>query len=242
MAPPVTRSPAAVDGRSIIRGLVVSGGSDIAIVLDRLPADQMLEHDALRARDIDARVPGVFGIDHDHRAMPALIHATGVIHTHETLQPGGTDAFLERLVNVLGTLRRTLLPRRADEHMVFVLAHAVCLFDQERGRRSEEFNVVYRPRPATGRRRPPHSSLLRCRRSFFPPMSCESCSSKMTTGRSTVRSTPHDGRASERRALSSRRSLTTSIWWSAARTTVACCGLRSFSRASWSWWKDRNEE
>src|SRR5687767_1274266 len=133
MAPPVTRRPAAVDARSVIRELVVSRGSDITIVLDRRSTTEMLAHDAGCAFDVDARIPGILGIDDDHGAVPALVHASRVVHAHEPLEPGRTDAFLERLVHILGALLRALLPRRAYEHVVPVLAH-----ERERGIRNEE--------------------------------------------------------------------------------------------------------
>ena len=53
---------------------------------DRTPTKDVLLEDALRAFEIDARIPDVFRVDDDHGAMPALVHAPCVIDADDSFQ------------------------------------------------------------------------------------------------------------------------------------------------------------
>jgi tRNA-binding protein len=57
--------------------------------------------------------------------VTALVHAAGVIDADDSLEARFLDTVLERRVHSLGALRRANGARRADEHMVAILAHVV---------------------------------------------------------------------------------------------------------------------
>lgn len=90
---------------------------------NRSSADDVLLEDSQRTRLVDTGIPDILGVDDDHRAMPALVHATRMIDPHDTLQSVFGGALLQRLVHLLRSLRRARLSRRADEDVVAILAH-----------------------------------------------------------------------------------------------------------------------
>lgn len=83
----------------------------------------MLLGDPPRTLDRDARIPHILGIDDDHRPVPTLVHATGVVDADSLLQPGLLHAMLELSVDCLGALPWAGLPVGAHEHMTLILPH-----------------------------------------------------------------------------------------------------------------------
>ena len=124
--PPCTVRREAGDSRRGISvdELVVSGRSDVAILLDDLSPDEMLLDNAARARVIDVRIPYVFRVNHDHRAVPALIHAAGMIDPHVSGETLGGCGFLEDCVDADRAVERARFAARADEDVILVLSHA----------------------------------------------------------------------------------------------------------------------
>jgi len=59
----------------------------------------MLRNNSLGADQIDRCVPDVIGIDDNHRAVSALIHATCVIHSDDVTNARFGYEFLQRSVD-----------------------------------------------------------------------------------------------------------------------------------------------
>jgi hypothetical protein len=57
--------------------------------------------------------------------VPALIHATSLIHTHSRLEASVGDSFLEGRVNLHGAGTRTGFPGRTHEDMMTILAQSM---------------------------------------------------------------------------------------------------------------------
>jgi len=55
--------------------------------------------------------------------VPALVHASGVIHSHDVAKSGGGDSSLENGVNFRRSREGTGLAASADEDVMTVLAH-----------------------------------------------------------------------------------------------------------------------
>jgi tRNA-binding protein len=103
--------------------LVVPRRSDVAELLDHSTLTEMRFGNALRTLHRDARIPHILGIDDNHRPVPALVHAAGVVDADSLLQPGLLHATLELSVDCLGALTWAGLPVSAHEHMTLILPH-----------------------------------------------------------------------------------------------------------------------
>ena len=58
--------------------------------------DEVLPNDLLNVAGVNVAVPDGFGIDNDHRAMLALVQATGLIGADPVLESGLFYGVLER--------------------------------------------------------------------------------------------------------------------------------------------------
>jgi hypothetical protein len=103
--------------------LVVTRQSDVAILFHHLSAIDVLLDNAARAGVVYVSVPHVFGIHDDHRAMTALVHASGVINAHFATQARHGNGFLQNRMNLKRSVERTRLAARADEYVTPVLSH-----------------------------------------------------------------------------------------------------------------------
>jgi tRNA-binding protein len=79
--------------------------------------------DAARTIAVDARIPNVLRVNHDHRPVTTLVHAAGMIHPDPLLQTSLFHATLELRMDCLGALSRTGLPMGTHEHMTLILSH-----------------------------------------------------------------------------------------------------------------------
>src|SRR2546426_9454567 len=105
----------------------------IAQPLDRPAADDVRRHDLLEIRLLHAGVPDVFGIDHDHRAVSALVEAAGLVDPHVGLlarRPRAVPKHLHVPLHV--GLRRAGIPAGTHEHVTIVLAHLTPLMGAPR--------------------------------------------------------------------------------------------------------------
>src|SRR5712691_5080098 len=92
--------------------------------LDGLAAEDVGLEDLLEVLLLDARVPHVVGIDHDHRTVAALREAAGLVDPHVGLEPGAQGFGPQELdVRFDVAPRRTILTARAHEDVAVVLAH-----------------------------------------------------------------------------------------------------------------------
>ena len=104
--------------------LVVTRRRDVPVFLDYRAVHQVLFHNSARTFLIYLAVPDVLRIDHDHRTMAALIHATGMVDSDITAESCCSDSLLENGVDVQRSVEWTRLSARADEDVVLVLAHS----------------------------------------------------------------------------------------------------------------------
>jgi len=88
-----------------------------------MSADDMLVDNSSGTNFIDARIPHIFRIDHDHRAMTTLVHAPRMIDSHLAPQTGGSDRFLQNRMDLKRSIERTCFPARAHEDVALVLTH-----------------------------------------------------------------------------------------------------------------------
>lgn len=91
--------------------------------LDRFPSDDVLIEDPHCGVLIHAGVPDVLRVYDHHRPVTALVHAPGVIHAHDPLQPALDDTLLQDLVHFLRTLRGARFSRGTYEDVMAILAH-----------------------------------------------------------------------------------------------------------------------
>ncbi len=92
--------------------------------LDRLPAQDVRLEDLLEVGLLDARVPDVLRVHHDHGAVAALREAARLVDADLGLPARGDDARPQRLDVLLDVaLRGAGIARRAHEHVPRVLAH-----------------------------------------------------------------------------------------------------------------------
>src|SRR6266446_7339139 len=92
--------------------------------LDRHPVQDVRLEDLGEIALLDPRVPDVLGVDHDHRAVPALGEAARLVHPDLDLAPRGGHPGPERLHVLLHlALDRAGVPRRAHEDVPLVLSH-----------------------------------------------------------------------------------------------------------------------
>jgi hypothetical protein len=103
--------------------LVVTRRSDVPVVLDHLPADDVLLQDAPGTDLVDVRIPYIFRIDDDHGSVTALVHAAGVIDSHLTPRTGGSDSLLENRMHLNRSVERACLSAGAYENVTPVLTH-----------------------------------------------------------------------------------------------------------------------
>lgn len=85
-------------------------------------AEDVLLEDALRAFEIDARIPDILRIDDDHWPMAALVHAPRVIDADDALQPAFRGSLLQHFVHFLGALRGAGFTGGTDKHVMTILA------------------------------------------------------------------------------------------------------------------------
>src|SRR5262249_31020467 len=96
----------------------------VAEPLDRPAADDVRRHDLLQIGLLHAGIPDVLGIDDDHRTVPALGKAAGLVDPHVDVLAGRAHAVLNGLpVPLHVVLRRAGVPARTYEHVMIVLAH-----------------------------------------------------------------------------------------------------------------------
>src|SRR5712691_7479758 len=92
--------------------------------LDGLAAEDVGLEDLLEVLLLDARVPHVVGIDHDHRTVAALREAAGLVDPHVGLEPGAHGFGPQELdVRFDVAPGRAVLTAGAHEDVRVVLAH-----------------------------------------------------------------------------------------------------------------------
>src|SRR5262245_44123315 len=85
---------------------------------------QMFLEDSIRVFDADMTVPDIFGVNHDHGAVPALIHASGVIDADGCFQAGVFYQLFEPGMYTQGiALYGTRAAAGADKHMFLKWSH-----------------------------------------------------------------------------------------------------------------------
>jgi hypothetical protein len=99
--------------------------------LDRSPAEDVLSKDHLRVLEADVGVPHVFRIHDHHRAVPALIQTTGMIHPDLRLEFRLKHRLLEEGVDLRGPLMGTRSSGRTHEDVNLERRHG-CLPDEMR--------------------------------------------------------------------------------------------------------------
>ena len=102
--------------------LVVAGRRDMAQLLHRTSAEDVLLENPLRAFAIDAGVPDILGIHNNHGPMAALVHAARVIDANDALQPAVCRTLLQDFMHFLGALCRAGFARGTDKHVMTILA------------------------------------------------------------------------------------------------------------------------
>lgn len=98
--------------------------------LDGAAMDEMLGDNFVHIFKPDEAVPDSLGIDHDRRAMLALVEATGLVGADEVLEAGIFDGVLEGGFELLAASGKTAWAGRgfialvgADEDMVLKFRH-----------------------------------------------------------------------------------------------------------------------
>ena len=109
--------------RVTIHELVVAGRSYITVVVNDIPADDMLFDDPPGADFIHVGVPDILGIDDHHGAMTALVHASRVIHADGVPHTRGSDSLFQDRMNLKRSVERTCLAAGAYEDVALVLTH-----------------------------------------------------------------------------------------------------------------------
>ena len=84
----------------------------------------MLGDDSLGANCVNRRIPYVIGINDHHRAMTALIHAPGVIHSHFVAESRGSNCFLENSMHLGRAGEGAGFSAGADKDVMTVLTHS----------------------------------------------------------------------------------------------------------------------
>lgn len=101
--------------------------------LNRLSTGKMLLRNLDEVVNADKAVPNGLGIDHEHRAMLALVEAAGVLNTNLALGSGFLHRLFQHTLKVLGAFVPTARARcirssliRTNKYMMVKVRH-ICL-------------------------------------------------------------------------------------------------------------------